>query len=92
MEIIASKALNSEFAPLESYRINPNFYYTGVTEDLEKRLIEHNNKSLSFWTKRGSDWKLVYKEDYNNCLEAYKREKWLKTGVGREFIKEILKK
>ena len=38
------------------------FHYTGMTEDLELRLEQDNDKSLSFWTKRGTDWKLLYKE------------------------------
>ncbi|MBU2493882.1 MAG: GIY-YIG nuclease family protein [Bacteroidetes bacterium] len=28
--------------------------YTGFTNDLNKRLVEHKNKSLSFWTKKGT--------------------------------------
>ncbi len=62
--------------------------YTGMTEDLELRLKLHNDKSLSFWTKRGADWELVYKEEFENKTEALKRERWLKTGVGREFLKK----
>ena len=64
--------------------------YTGMTEDLALRLKQHNDKSLSFWTKRGSNWKLVYKEKFENKAEALKREKWLKSGVGREFLKRRL--
>jgi putative endonuclease len=67
------------------------YRYTGMTEDLEKRLNEHNNKTLSFWTKRGTDWKLVYKEEFNTRAEAMKKEKWLKTGAGRDFLNEIIK-
>jgi putative endonuclease len=67
------------------------YRYTGMTEDLEKRLNEHNNKTLSFWTKRGTDWKLVYKEEFNTRSEAMKKEKWLKTGAGRDFLNEIIK-
>lgn len=63
------------------------YRYTGFTEDLEKRLIEHNDKKLSFWTKRGTNWKFIYKEEFENKTEALKREKWLKTGVGREYLK-----
>ncbi len=65
------------------------FQYTGMTEDIDKRLLEHNNKALSFWTKRGSNWKIIYKEEYESKTEALKREKWLKSGVGRNYIKEI---
>jgi putative endonuclease len=67
------------------------YKYTGMTEDLELRLNHHNNKSLSFWTKRGTDWKLTYKEEYSTKSEALKREKWLKTGIGREYLNKILK-
>ena len=66
--------------------------YKGMTDNLEKRLVEHNNKELSFWTKRGTEWKLIYKEEFDNKTEALKREKWLKTGVGREYLKKILEK
>ena len=65
------------------------FRYTGMTEDLEKRLIEHNEKKLSFWTKRGTNWELIYKEEFETKSEALKREKWLKSGVGRDYLKRI---
>lgn len=67
------------------------FRYTGFTEDLKRRLIEHNNKMVSFWTRRGTNWKLIYKEEFGNKSEALKREKWFKTGVGREFLKHNVK-
>ncbi|MCH7723763.1 MAG: GIY-YIG nuclease family protein [Bacteroidetes bacterium] len=40
------------------------FIYKGMTDNLEKRLVEHNNKTLSFWTKRGTNWKLIYNEEW----------------------------
>ncbi len=69
---------------------NEGYKYTGMTEDLELRLKQHNDKTLSQWTKRGNNWKLVYKEDYMTKTEALKREKWFKTGVGREYVKKLL--
>ena len=63
-------------------------HYTGMTEDLEQRLKQHNDKILSFWTKRGTDWKLIYSEEFDDKLSALKREKWLKSGVGRDFLKK----
>ena len=68
------------------------FKYTGMTEDLEERLEQHNDRTLSFWTKRGTNWKLIYKEEFDNKTETLKREKWLKTGVGRDYLKKILEK
>ena len=61
-----------------------------MTEDLVLRLKQHNDKSLSFWTKRGNNWRLVYKEEFSSKTEALKRESWLKTGVGREFLNKKL--
>ncbi len=66
------------------------YKYTGMTEDLELRLKQHNNNELSFWTKRGSDWTIIYTEVFDNKTKALKYEKWLKTGVGREFLKKNL--
>ena len=63
------------------------FRYIGITDDLDRRIMEHNDHSLSFWTKRGTNWKIVHVEDYPSPSEAMKREKWLKSGVGREFLK-----
>ena len=67
------------------------YNYTGMTEDIAKRLKEHNDKTLSFWTKRGNNWKLIYREEFETKTDALKREKWLKTGVGREYLKKIVK-
>ncbi len=66
-------------------------YYTGYTSDLNKRLAEHNSGQCKT-TKTDSGWKVIYSELYKSRSEAMKREKWLKTGVGREFIKTITDK
>ncbi len=67
------------------------YRYTGMTEDLVNRIVEHNNKSLSFWTKRGTNWKVIYREEFDLKSDALKREKWLKSGVGRDYLREKLK-
>ncbi|MGH9428209.1 MAG: GIY-YIG nuclease family protein [Terriglobia bacterium] len=38
------------------------YCYTGMTEDLPTRLGQHNNHALSFWTKRGTNWRLIYSQ------------------------------
>lgn len=67
------------------------FLYKGMTDNLKRRLIEHNSKALSFWTKRGTNRELIYKEEFDDKTDALKREKWLKTGVGREYLDRIIK-
>lgn len=64
-------------------------FYTGSTNNLERRLTEHNN-GQSKYTKYAGPFELVYKEIYNTSLEARKRERFLKTGKGRELLKDIL--
>ncbi|PIR48715.1 endonuclease [Candidatus Peregrinibacteria bacterium CG10_big_fil_rev_8_21_14_0_10_55_24] len=62
--------------------------YKGFTNDLEKRIIQHNaNDGFSSYTNNKGPWKLVHREEYANEREAREREKFLKTGKGREFLK-----
>lgn len=61
-------------------------FYVGYTKDINKR-VKHHNLGLNRWSKRGIPWKLIYSEEYNNKSEALKRERFLKTGKGREFIR-----
>ena len=63
--------------------------YTGSTNDLKRRLIEHNGQQ-SKYTKYTAPFDLIYKEKHLTKAEAYKRELFLKTGKGREFLKTIL--
>jgi putative endonuclease len=68
--------------------------YIGHTMDLSKRLKEHNDPESfsSRFTKRiPGPWILVHSEPFPTRSEAYRRERWLKTGKGREYLKEILK-
>jgi putative endonuclease len=52
-------------------------FYVGITNNLESRLTAHKSKQ-SFFTKRFSDIKLVYCEEYTNKNEAALREKQIK--------------
>jgi putative endonuclease len=63
--------------------------YTGSTNNIERRLHEHNIGQTKYTSKTGP-FELVYKEVYNTKLEATRRERFLKTGKGRELLKQIL--
>jgi len=62
--------------------------YIGHTNNMERRINEHNS-GLSPYTKGKGPWILFYKEEYETRSEAMKREKFLKTGKGRTFLKEL---
>jgi len=63
--------------------------YIGSTSDLGKRLLDHNT-GKSRYTSGRMPWKLIHKESFDSRKEALKREKFLKSGKGREFLDEIL--
>lgn len=64
-------------------------HYTGSTNNLERKLNEHEIGQTKY-TSQAGPFELIYKETYNTKLEASKRERFLKTGKGRELLKEIL--
>ncbi len=64
--------------------------YIGSTKNIDKRLMEHNSGKNRF-TKGGVPWKVVYIESFQSNSEGRKREVFLKSGVGRRFLDDILK-
>lgn len=65
-----------------------NFYYKGLTNDLERRLTEHNSGKTSS-NKSYKPFRLIFVQEFDNTTEAREFEKFLKSGYGREIIKEI---
>jgi len=66
-------------------------WYTGCTEDLQKRFSEHNDgKVLS--TKGRGPFELIYYEASLNSEDAFAREKYLKSGMGKRYLKNRLKR
>ena len=63
-----------------------NRLYTGSTNNLERRLHEHNSGQTKY-TSYAGPFELIYQETYNTRVEAGKRERFLKSGRGREFLK-----
>ncbi|MFC1571516.1 GIY-YIG nuclease family protein [Candidatus Margulisiibacteriota bacterium] len=64
--------------------------YTGFTNNLERRLKQHNLGRVQS-TKHRIPFQLIYKESHKTQEEAIKREKFLKSGCGRDFIRETVK-
>lgn len=68
-----------------------NRYYVGCSENVERRLSEHNSGKVSS-TKAYLPWQIIYKEDFENVGEAYKREKEIKSYKGGYKFKELIKR
>ena len=63
-------------------------FYVGMTTNIEKRVREHNS-GYTKSTKGYTPWLLFFFEEYETREEARKREIYLKSGIGKEKIKEL---
>jgi len=62
--------------------------YVGMTANLEKRLADHNLGRV-FSTKGYRPWRIVFTEDCLDRMSARQREKYWKSGYGKEFLKKL---
>lgn len=67
-------------------------FYTGCTTDLRKRFQEHDENKFKSWTKGRGPFEMLYYEMCKNKEDAYQREKYLKTGMGKRYIKNRIKR
>lgn len=63
-------------------------YYKGLTNNIERRIREHNAGKTSS-NRSFAPFRLIFVQEFDRISEARKFEKFLKTGYGREIIKEI---
>ena len=61
-------------------------FYRGITNDLTRRLNEHNTGKV-YATHRYIPWIVVLVETYDDHQEARNREKYLQSSAGRRFLK-----
>lgn len=64
--------------------------YTGYSEDFEERLRRHHGGE-SLATSHGCPWTLVHRETYQTRAEAVQRERYLKTGRGRDELGALVR-
>ena len=63
--------------------------YVGMAKDAEKRLKEHNS-GKSKYTKGFRPWRKFYTEYAPDWGAARVREKYLKSGIGKEYLKSMV--
>ncbi len=64
--------------------------YKGMTNDLKRRLKEHNTGKVKA-TKASRPWKLVWYAGFVSKTDARREELFLKSGKGRERVKYMLR-
>jgi putative endonuclease len=63
--------------------------YIGITDDLNARLRKHNQGGVRS-TKHRRPLRMVHSEEFATRAEARIREKFLKSGPGHQFLRNIL--
>ena len=71
--------------------LKDNKYYIGYTNNLERRLQDHNRGKTQAVKYRGP-FILVYREEYATKIEAARREKQIKSYKGGEAFKKLTNK
>lgn len=70
--------------------ISKNYIYVGMTNNLVRRIDQHN-KGENMTTRAYKPFILIYSEMKERRIEARNREKYLKSGVGKEFLRSLIK-
>ena len=66
-------------------------HYIGFTQNLISRFRSHNELGKKGFTTRYRPWFVIWVEFYSVKAEALSREKFLKTGKGREWLHNSVK-
>lgn len=80
-----------EFAVYILYSKNFDKTYVGFTTSIIQRFYSHNFLAKNGYTLQFRPWTVVYLEFYQTKSEALSRKKRLKSGIGREYIKDLKK-
>ena len=64
--------------------------YVGMSSNIEKRLLDHNAGRTKS-TKGFRPWKVIHVEEHLDRTIAREREKYLKSGYGKQWLKEKFK-
>ncbi len=69
--------------------LKDKYRYVGITKNLEDRMKRHNG-GHNISTVSHAPFRLIYKEVFPSYNEARKKEKFLKSGVGRKFLDTLI--
>ncbi|RDY58784.1 GIY-YIG nuclease family protein [Flagellimonas nanhaiensis] len=67
-----------------------NYIYVGITSNIERRLNEHNS-GKNKTTRPYGPFVLIFEKEFKTRSEARIYEKKLKSGVGKEFLKSLVR-
>lgn len=79
-----------EFCTYILYSVKNEKIYIGQSSSIINRFHSHNSLAKKGWTITGRPWLVVHVEFFGNRTDALRREKELKSGKGRQWIKEFV--
>jgi len=72
------------------YGKSAGLYYIGHTNDIQRRLVQHNDIKAAGFTKRYQPWELISTEKFSTRAEAMQRERYLKSLKNKERLNEYI--
>ncbi|MEH6681343.1 MAG: GIY-YIG nuclease family protein [Sediminicola sp.] len=77
-----------EFVVYIMYSEAHDIYYKGITSDLIQRFRSHDRLATKGYTIKYRPWKVVHVEFFRTKEQALTRERFLKSGKGRQWIRQ----
>ncbi|MEK7123541.1 MAG: GIY-YIG nuclease family protein [Patescibacteria group bacterium] len=68
--------------------IKRNYIYVGLTNNLARRFAEHNNKKERT-TRVFAPFRILLAKRFTTRIKARQKEKYFKSGVGKEYLKTL---
>ncbi|HOK57228.1 MAG TPA: GIY-YIG nuclease family protein [bacterium] len=65
--------------------------YVGFTSKNPVERLKEHNRGSNKWSRQNRPFELIYYEEFTEKEKARKRERFLKSGKGREFLNKIIK-
>ena len=65
-------------------------YYVGHTDNIERRLSEHNSGKTRYTSTQGNPWRVMYSEQYDTRAMAMAREREIKSKKSRKYILNLV--
>lgn len=91
METSDVSSLKARYYAYILYSYKDKGLYIGFTTELKNRLIKHASGEVTS-TRERRPLKLIHYEYFVNKVDAKAREEFLKSGYGREQMKQFLKR
>uniref|UniRef100_A0A832G097 GIY-YIG nuclease family protein n=1 Tax=Ignavibacterium album TaxID=591197 RepID=A0A832G097_9BACT len=66
-----------------------NYIYVGMTANITDRMHRHNS-GYEKTTRSYRPFELIYLEEFKDRHQAREKEKYLKSGIGKEYLKKII--